>query len=105
MWQVWANNKDSDETGNKFDPKSGTHAWGGKESHYLYVRDPDNARLALTLMDENKVSDDEMLGACTVIMQVRWFRKYKEPKNVPSRRIRSQALSLHPQHQRVHESQ
>ena len=59
--QVWANNKTSAETENSFTKRTKTWEWGEQESHYLFAQDPDRARLALTLMDENVMADDEVL--------------------------------------------
>lgn len=63
---VWANNNNGSKKKDNGPPNTfiaqkggkGSYAWGGKEAHYLYVRDPDAATLALTLLDEELLGDD-----------------------------------------------
>ena len=48
--------------------KEGCASWPDDEVHYLYVKDPSRAQLALTLFDEEVLSDDVALGATSVHM-------------------------------------
>ena len=48
--------------------KEGCASWGDDEVHYLYVKDPSRAQLALTLFDEEVLVDDVALGATSVHM-------------------------------------
>ncbi|KAK3288513.1 hypothetical protein CYMTET_4016 [Cymbomonas tetramitiformis] len=62
---VWANGKD--KSGNEYFPgkDGGKHVWGGEE-HSLYLRDPLKAQLVITVLDENLVSEDPIIGSASL---------------------------------------
>jgi len=68
---VWSNNSNTEETGNNFKKtkKDSVSSWGKNESHYLYTQDPNEAVLALSIMDEEVMADDKVIGSCTVSLK------------------------------------
>jgi hypothetical protein len=46
--------------------KGGVHKWKSDNCFYLYTRNPDTVMLAMTVMDENVLKDDVVLGSATV---------------------------------------
>jgi hypothetical protein len=56
---VWANsNSTANSAGSSNKYSEGCYSWSGDEAHYLHVRDPDTATLALSLLDEELLGDD-----------------------------------------------
>jgi hypothetical protein len=46
--------------------KGGRAFWMEEPSQYIYVREPDQASLVLTLMDEDVVGDDDVIGSTSI---------------------------------------
>ena len=76
---VWANSSKNNSSGptaaagttNTY--SDGCYSWSGDEAHYLHVRDPDNATLALSLLDEELLGDDLVRPLkCRAVVRCLW---------------------------------